>query len=133
MPLRLPSCGCPILRSRAPYYVEWWLASGSGARRDSQKGRRRRSLRFKRYRAIDGVIAALNDPVQRAGLLTGDVDSTLNFDRLIGLHGKASLFAGVLIGMNEPWAELTTPRVVSGRIRFITESVATAPALSAEQ
>jgi len=103
-----------------------------GAPRQPER-RRRRSLRFKRYRAIDGVIAALNDPVQRAGLLTGDVDSTLDFDRLIGLHGKASLFAGVLIGMNEPWAELTTPRVVSGRIRFITESVATAPALSAGQ
>ena len=31
---------------------------------------------------------------------------------------------GIVIEMNEPWTELTIPRVVSGSIRFITPSVA---------
>jgi len=74
--------------------------------------------------AIEEVIAALNDPVRRVGLLTRDVDSGVDFDRLVDLHKKDSLFVGVVIGMNEPWTELTVPRVVSGSIRFITPSVA---------
>jgi len=74
--------------------------------------------------AIDRVIAALNDPVQRAGLLTSDVDSGVDFDRLIDLHRKDTLSVGVVIGINETWTELTVPRAVSGRIRFITPSVA---------
>jgi hypothetical protein len=36
--------------------------------------------------AIDKAIAALNDPVQRANVLTKDVDSSVDFDRLIDLH-----------------------------------------------
>jgi hypothetical protein len=36
--------------------------------------------------AIDEVIAALNDPVRRVGLLTRDVDSSVDFDRLVDLH-----------------------------------------------
>jgi hypothetical protein len=81
--------------------------------------------------AIDEVIAALNDPVQRVRLLTQDVDSGVDFDRLVDLHTNMmrycqedSLSLGVLIGRNEPWTELTVPRVVSGRIRFITPTVA---------
>lgn len=74
--------------------------------------------------AIDKVIAALNDPVRRAGLLAGDVDSGVDFDRLVDLHRKNSPSPGVVIGMNEPWVELTAPRVVSGRIRFITADIA---------
>jgi hypothetical protein len=70
------------------------------------------------------VIAALNDPVRRAGLLTGDVDSGVDFDRLIDLHRKYSLSVGAVVGMNEPWKELTIPRLVSGSIRFITPSIA---------
>jgi hypothetical protein len=81
--------------------------------------------------AIDEVIAALNDPVQRVRLLTQDVDSGVDFDRLVDLHRNMmrycqedSLSLGVLVGRNEPWTELTVPRVVSGRIRFITPTVA---------
>ena len=74
--------------------------------------------------AIDKVIATLNDPVQRAGLLARDVDSSVDFDRLIDLHRKHPLAPGVVIGMNEPWTEFTVPRVVSGTILFITPSVA---------
>ena len=80
--------------------------------------------------AIDKTIAAINDPVQRAGLLTRDADSSVDFDRLVELHRNImrdwqdSLSLGVLIGMNEPWTELTVPRLVSGRIRFLTPSVA---------
>ena len=74
--------------------------------------------------AIDKAIAALNDPVQRAGQLARDVDSTVDFDRLIDLHRKTPLSHCVAIGMNEPWRELTVPRVVSGRIRFITVDIA---------
>jgi hypothetical protein len=44
--------------------------------------------------AIDKVIAALNDPVQRAGLLARDVDSGVDFDRLVDLHRKKSLSLG---------------------------------------
>jgi hypothetical protein len=74
--------------------------------------------------AIDKVIAALNDPAQRAGLFTKDVDSNVDFDRLVDLHKKNSLSPGVLIGTDETWTEMTIPRVVSGSIRFITPDVA---------
>jgi hypothetical protein len=74
--------------------------------------------------AIDKVIAALNDPVQRAGLFTKDVDSSVDFDRLVDLHRRSSLCPGVLIGMDETWTEMTVPRVVSGNIRFIAPDVA---------
>jgi|SRR5580658_1259847 hypothetical protein len=74
--------------------------------------------------AIDKVIVALNDPVQRTGLLARDVDSGVDFDRLIDLHRKDSWSAGTVIGMHEPWTELTVPRVVSGRIRFLTSDAA---------
>jgi hypothetical protein len=74
--------------------------------------------------AIDKVITGLNDPVQRAGLFTKDAESDVDFDRLLDLHRKNSSPPGVLIGMNEPWTELTVPRVVSGSIRVITPDVA---------
>jgi len=74
--------------------------------------------------AIDKAIAAVNDPVQRAGRLAWDVDSGVDFDRLVDLHRKNSLSLGVVIGMHEPWTELTVPSVVSGRIRFITADIA---------
>jgi len=74
--------------------------------------------------AIDKTIAALNDPAQRAKLLAGDVDSEVDFDRLIDLHRRESQYGGVAIGINEVWTELTAPRVVSGRVRFITPDVA---------
>jgi hypothetical protein len=38
------------------------------------------------------------------------VDSGVDFDRLVDLHKKDSLFVGVVIGMNEPWTELTVPQ-----------------------
>ncbi|MGA2574838.1 MAG: hypothetical protein ABSH24_02325 [Bryobacteraceae bacterium] len=74
--------------------------------------------------AIDKAIAALNDPVRRAGVLTQDVDSGVDFDRLVDLHRNKRLCLGVVIGMNEPWTALTAPQVVSGSIRFITPYVA---------
>lgn len=74
--------------------------------------------------AIDRVIATLNDPVQRAGLLAKDVDSGVDFNRLVDLHRKDSSSPGVVIGMDETWTELTIPRVVSGGILFITPFVA---------
>jgi hypothetical protein len=74
--------------------------------------------------AIDKAIAALNDPVQRANVLTKDVDSSVDFDRLIDLHRRGSLSLGFAIGRNEPWTELTVPRVLSGSIRFVTPDVA---------
>lgn len=73
--------------------------------------------------AIDKAIAALNDPVQRAALFTKDADSGVNFDRLIDLHTANT--SRMVIGMNEPWTQMTAPRVVSGSIRFITPDVAT--------
>ncbi|MFY9723877.1 MAG: hypothetical protein WAJ87_00180 [Bryobacteraceae bacterium] len=74
--------------------------------------------------AIDKVIAALNDPVQRAGLFTKDVDSSVDFDRLVDLHRKNCLPFGAMVGIDETWTVLTVPRVVSGSIRFITPEVA---------
>ncbi len=73
--------------------------------------------------AIDRLITALNNPAARARLLEG-VDSRVDFDRLIDLHRRSSLPGGVIIGMDEPWTDLTAPRVVSGAIQFITPAVA---------
>jgi hypothetical protein len=75
--------------------------------------------------AIDKMIAALNDPAKRANLFMKDVDSAINFDRLIDLHRLPAPSPGVVIGMNETWTQLTAPRVVSQRIRFVTQDVAT--------
>lgn len=74
--------------------------------------------------AITKVIAALNDPVQRPRLLTKDVDTSVDFNRLIDLHLPCTSCAGVVIGMNETWREMTVPRIVSSSIRFITPNVA---------
>jgi hypothetical protein len=74
--------------------------------------------------AIDKSIAALNDPVLRAGVLTADADSDADFNRLLDLHRRGGLSLGAVIGMNEPWTELTVPRLVSGSIRFIAPDVA---------
>ena len=75
--------------------------------------------------AIDKMIAALNDPAKRANLFMKDADSAINFDRLIDLHRLPAPSPGVVIGMNETWTQLTAPRVVSERIRFVTQDVAT--------
>jgi hypothetical protein len=75
--------------------------------------------------AIEKVIAALNDPARRATLFTRDATSDVDFDRLIELHRRGSFSPYTVIGINETWTELTTPRVVSGAIRFITADVAT--------
>ena len=75
--------------------------------------------------AIDKMIAALNDPAKRANLFMKDADSAINFDRLIDLHRLTAPSPGVVIGMNETWTQLTAPRVVSERIRFVTQDVAT--------
>jgi hypothetical protein len=74
--------------------------------------------------AIDKTIAALNDPAQRARILAWDVDSRVDFDRLVDLHRRNLPVASVAIGMDERWTELTVPRVVGGPIRFITPDVA---------
>lgn len=74
--------------------------------------------------AIDKVIAALNDPRQRAGLFTKDVDSAVDSNRLIDLHRASASDLGLTIGRDETWIQLTTPRVVSGSIRFVTPTVA---------
>jgi hypothetical protein len=74
--------------------------------------------------AIDRAVAALNDPVQRPGALASDAESDVDFDWLIGLHEVCCRYPGVTIGMNEPWREMTVPRIVSDRIRFLTTSVA---------
>jgi hypothetical protein len=74
--------------------------------------------------AIAKTIAALNDPLQRPGLFTRDVDSNVDFDRLIDLHRTGVSSPAVPIGMNEPWTEMTVPRVVSGGVRFVTPDVA---------
>jgi hypothetical protein len=74
--------------------------------------------------AIHKAIAALNDPARRAKVLTTDADSTVDFDRLIDLHRQHPWSFPVAIGINEPWTELTVPRVVSGSIRFIAKDVA---------
>lgn len=71
--------------------------------------------------AISSVIDALNDPGRRASLFTKDPDSTVDFDHLIDVHRRVP----VVVEGNEPWTRLTTPRVVSGPIRFVTPDVAT--------
>jgi hypothetical protein len=74
--------------------------------------------------AITKVIAAVNDPVLRPRLFTKDVDTAVDFNRLIDLHLLCSSCAGDVIGMNERWREMTVPRIVSSSIRFITPDVA---------
>jgi hypothetical protein len=51
--------------------------------------------------AIEKVIAALNDSAERANLFMKDVDSGVNFDRLIDLHLLPAPPLG--IGMTETW------------------------------
>ena len=74
--------------------------------------------------AIDAAIAAVNDPVRRPAVLASDIDSDVDLDRLIDLHLPRCPGPPFLIGMNEPWRELTTPQVVSGRVRLLTPDVA---------
>lgn len=73
--------------------------------------------------AIEKVIAALNEPARRAYLFTKDADSDVDFDRLVDLH-RLNSSNNVVIGMNEPWTQMTIPRIASERIRFITADVA---------
>ena len=80
--------------------------------------------------AINKVIAALNNPSERAKLFTKDADSAVNFARLIDLYRLPAPSPGVVVGMNETWTQLTVPRVVSERIRFATQNVATADGAS---
>jgi hypothetical protein len=74
--------------------------------------------------AINKVIVALNDSAQRAGLFTKDVDSMVDFARLVDLHRAAVSGSGIMIGRDETWIGLTVPRVVNGTIRFVTRDVA---------
>ena len=74
--------------------------------------------------AINEIIEAINDPVQRPTLFTKDTDSTVNFDRLIDLHLRSRNVGVGGVGIDETWRVLTVPRVVSGTIRFITPEVA---------
>jgi hypothetical protein len=79
--------------------------------------------------AITKVIAAVNDPAQRARLFTKDVDTAIDFDRLIDLHLTCPS-CSVVNGRTETWREMTAPRVVSTSIRFITPDVAIVDAVS---
>ena len=75
--------------------------------------------------AINEIIEAIDDPVQRPTLFTKDADSMVNFDRLTDLHLMSSRSVGVGgIGIDETWRVLTASRVVSGTILFITPEVA---------
>ena len=74
--------------------------------------------------AIDAVIDAVNNPLQRSRLFTKDLDSTVSFDSLINLHLDSSARVPVPVGTPEPWRNLTEPRIVTGAIRFITPDVA---------
>jgi hypothetical protein len=73
--------------------------------------------------AITRAVAALNDPAQRPRIFTKDVDTIVDFDRLIDLHLPCSSCGGVAIGRNETWRELSVPRIVINSIRFITPDV----------
>jgi hypothetical protein len=72
-------------------------------------------------RAIDNAIAALNDPQQRMTLFASGADAKAELARLDGIH--TSRFPGML-GVDEAWPELTTPRIVPGRIRRLTRTTA---------
>src|SRR5262249_42228727 len=74
--------------------------------------------------AIDRVIAALNDLVERPVQFTKDADLGVDFEHLANLHREYSPCPASVIGMNETWTVMTVPRIVSGRIRFITPDVA---------
>jgi len=80
-------------------------------------------------RAIDNVIAALNDPRQRAGAFSRDAEPGVDPDRLVELHSPAAGAADPrpwrsVIGIDETWIELTTPRIVPGRILLLTPKAA---------
>ena len=74
--------------------------------------------------AIDAVIDAVNNPLQRSRLFTKDLDSTVNFDSLINMHLDSPARVPVPVETPEPWRKLTEPHIVSGAIRFITPGVA---------
>jgi len=70
--------------------------------------------------AIERAVASVNDPELRFAAFTADAHSDVDFDRLIDLHWKP----GLVIGMDEPWRELTVPKIVSGRIFLVTPDLA---------
>ena len=74
--------------------------------------------------AIGRVMDSLNEPAQRGRAFAADADSTLDFGSLVRLHRRIPCVACVAVGMDEPWTELTVPRVVCENIRFITPDVA---------
>jgi hypothetical protein len=77
--------------------------------------------------AVNEIIEAINDPVQRPTVFTKDTDSTVNFDRLIDLHLRSrNVGVGGVggVGIDETRRVLMVPRVASGTIRFITPEVA---------
>jgi hypothetical protein len=76
--------------------------------------------------AIEAAIAAVNDPELRPAAFTADAHSDVDFDRLIDLHWKPA----IVIGMDEPWRNLTVPRIVSGKIFLIAPGVAVADCAS---
>jgi hypothetical protein len=74
--------------------------------------------------AVNEIIEAINDPVQRPTLFTKEADSTVNFDTLIDLHLRSRNVGVGGVGIDETWRVLTVPRVASGTLRFITPEVA---------
>lgn len=77
-------------------------------------------------KAIDKTITALNDAARRPTLFTRDADIGVDFDRLIDLHRPPQQPPDpLMVGRDETWTILTTPRVVSGPIRFTSPDTAT--------
>lgn len=80
--------------------------------------------------AIASVLAAVADPLHSERLFTADADPEERSIRLIDLHIRRNAALPVMVGTNEPWREMTIPRVVAERIRFLTPDVALVDAVS---
>jgi hypothetical protein len=70
--------------------------------------------------AIEGVIASVNNPDLRAAAFAAEARSDVDFDNLVDLHWKP----GIVIGMDEPWRNLTAPTIVSGKMFPIAPGLA---------
>jgi hypothetical protein len=100
------------------WYTGLLLLAAAGADDPAERG------------AIDHAIASLNDPQQRAGAFSRDSEPGIDLDRLVDLHSPAGAadprpWRGV-IGIDETWTGLTTPRIVLGRIWLLTPMAAVA-------
>lgn len=89
----------------------WWVALALLAAEVTSPGDQRE---------IESRIDSLNEPeVEASAFSHGSVPET-ELRKLIGIHEADSMPRPRLIGMQEPWSLMTTPKISAGRVRLLT-------------